>query len=66
MEIQLELIQEEKADSEMLLKKGLTRKTHVLELRRTEADLIGKEGQMTSRSPRRTRRSPRTSSRSSA
>ena len=48
VEIQLELIQEEKADSEMLLTKGLTKKTHVLELKRTEADLIGKKGQMTS------------------
>lgn len=45
--IQLELIQEEKADSEMLLKKGLARKTRVLELRRTEAELIGQKGSFT-------------------
>jgi HlyD family secretion protein len=45
--IQLELIQEEKGDSEGLLKKGLTTKTKVMELRRAEAELIGQQGQLT-------------------
>ncbi|ESR23898.1 HlyD family type I secretion periplasmic adaptor subunit [Lutibaculum baratangense] len=47
IEIQLELIQEEKADTESLLQKGLARKTRALELRRAEADLIGRQGQLT-------------------
>lgn len=47
IKIQLELIQEEKEDSEGLLKKGLAKKGQVLELRRAEAQLIGQQGQLT-------------------
>lgn len=46
--IQLDLIREEKADAQQLLREKLTRKSAVLELLRTEARLIGQQGRLTS------------------
>jgi HlyD family secretion protein len=43
---QIALIREERVSFEGLLAKGLTRKSHVLALKRAEADLKGKDGQL--------------------
>jgi HlyD family secretion protein len=43
---QMALIAEERVSFEGLLAKGLTRKSHVLALKRAEADLNGKDGQL--------------------
>lgn len=44
--LQIDLIAEERQSFEDLLEKGLTRKNHVLALRRSEADLQGRYGQI--------------------
>lgn len=45
---QIGLIREERESTETLLAKGLTRKTQLLALKRAEADLVGREGQILS------------------
>nr|CAD6596129.1 HlyD family type I secretion periplasmic adaptor subunit [Rhizobium sp. TCK] len=44
--LQIDLIAEERQAFEALLAKGLTRKNHVLALKRSEADLKGRHGQL--------------------
>jgi HlyD family secretion protein len=48
MQAQIELIREERDASEALLAKGLTRKSQLLALKRAEADLAGRKGQLIS------------------
>ncbi len=48
MQAQIGLIREERDASEALLAKGLTRKSQLLALKRAEADLVGREGQLMS------------------
>jgi HlyD family secretion protein len=45
-ELQIDLLAEEREAFEALLAKGLTRKSQVLALKRSEADLKGREGQL--------------------